>query len=131
MEKLMSPGHIATKWWNWDSNPGSQPLGCTPRYTRLCQTRPWLLTGLWPAWNWSPRTWCGLIPTRSSLLGKEESIITGFPSHRDVIPRGLLLAVGNLAPHEPSALCHGTSGSKPMRQGGSRSSHSTRSLFFI
>lgn len=45
----MSSGHTANKWWNWDSNPGSQLLGCALKYPLLCQTRPWsdrAVTGL-------------------------------------------------------------------------------------
>lgn len=40
-------------------------------------------------------------------------MITELPSHRDVIPRGLTLAVGNLALQEPWALGHGISASTP------------------
>lgn len=42
----------------------------------------------------------GLVHSHShwSLPGKKERIITGFSSHRDVIPRGHLLTVGNLHP---------------------------------
>lgn len=65
-------------------------------------------------------------PTGPSLPGKEDSIITGVPSHKDVIPRGFLLAVGNLAQQAPSARGHGISGSQPTWQGRSHSSHSAR-----
>ena len=70
-----------------------------------------------------PQGLCSLIPTRPSLPGKEESIIIIVSSHKDVIPRGLLLAVGNLAQPEPSALGRGISGSSLIWQGRNQSSH--------
>ena len=64
-----------------------------------------------------------LIPTRPSLPGKEESIIIIVSSHKDVIPRGLLLTVGNLAQPEPSALGRGISGTRLVWQGRNQGSH--------
>lgn len=40
---------------------------------------------------------------QACLPGKAEGRISGFPSHKDVIPRGLSLTVGNLAQPGPSA----------------------------
>ena len=64
-----------------------------------------------------------LIPTRPSLPGKEESIIIIVSSHKDVIPRALLLTVGNLAQPEPSALGRGISGTSLVWQGRNQGSH--------
>ena len=81
-----------------------------------------------------PQALCSLIPTRPSLPGKEESVIIIISSHKDVIPRGLLLAVGNLAQPEPSALGHGISGSSLVWHGRNQSSHCiglSRVLLFV
>ena len=81
-----------------------------------------------------PQGLCSLIPTRPSLPGKEESIIIIISSHKDGIPRGLLLAVGNLAQPEPSALGRGISGSSLIWHGKNQSSHCiglSRVLLFV